>query len=92
MNINTGYIVRIDWQDHFSNADGWKLWSEIKNIELHKIVCTSVGVVIAQDDDQVVIAQNWHPAESGDTKVADFMVIIKGCIKKITVLKRKELK
>lgn len=92
MKITTGDVVRIDWQDHYSNANNWQLLSEIKSAKLSKIVASSVGLVVSQDAEQVVLAQNWHPADNNDVRVADFMVIIKKCIKSIKVLTKKEFK
>lgn len=92
MKINTGDVVRIEWQDHYSNSNNWQLLSEIKNAPLSKIVATSVGLVVSQDKEQVVLAQNWHPVDTNDVRVADFMVIIKNCIKSIKVLTKKEIK
>jgi hypothetical protein len=92
MKINIGDVVRINWQDHYSHANSWQDFSKVKDSTLSEIICSSVGLVIAQDKTQVVLAQNWHPSDNNDTRVADFMVIIKGCIKSVRVLLKKELK
>lgn len=88
MKVNIGDVVRIDWQDHYSNSSGWRSLAEAKDKMLAPIIPSSVGVVVDQDKNSICIAQNWHPTDEGSHRVADFMTIIKGCIKKITIFSK----
>lgn len=89
--VNRGDLVRVDGDDHFSANQGWKSFKDFPS-DIKAPKCSSVGVVVGNDNKFVVIAQNWHAREDGDTNVADFMCMLKNNINKITVLKRKELK
>jgi hypothetical protein len=87
-----GNIVRVDWEDHYSSNQGWQTYSEVNKTPFNKVICTSVGLVIGDQKDKLVLAQNWHPYSDGDYKVADFMVVLKKTIQKIKVLQRKVMK
>lgn len=90
--LNLGDIVRVDWYDHYSNQSSWKSLDEARHWNIQLAKCSTVGLVVSQDKDQVIIAQNWHGSFGEDSvpKCADFMVIIKGCIQKVTILYKKE--
>lgn len=87
MKLNVGDLVRIDWYDHYSTNIGWKQLSTFTG-KVSREVCSSAGLVVGVDKEQVVLAQNWHP-NSHDCNIADFMIIMRGCIKKITLLQKK---
>ena len=89
--MQIGDLVQIDWHDHYSHNSGWKSFAEVKGLKTTTVICSSVGVVIGLDKEQVTLAQNWHPDDK-DYRVADFMIVIKRCIKKIHVLRKKVLK
>jgi hypothetical protein len=87
-----GHVVRIDWEDHYSVNNGWQYYSEVNTEPFNEIICSSVGLVIGDQKSKLVLAQTWHPAGKDDHKIADFMVILKGCIRKVTILQKKVMK
>lgn len=87
--MKKGDLILVEWFDHFSSRNGgWRAYGEFNGKTLPAI-CHSVGVVVDSNKHVIILAQNWHPEENN---VADFMVVIRSCIKKITNLKKKVLK
>jgi hypothetical protein len=90
--VNRGDLVRVDWDDHFSSNMGWKSFESFTNSSVVAPVCSSLGIVVGNDDKFLTVSQNWHLRDDGGANVADFMCILKNNINKITVIKKKELK
>lgn len=90
MKYKTGDVVLVEWQDHFSRNCGWKSLSEVSNYAKDEYFCYSTGVIVSLNKKQLVIAQNYHPAQKGwEPQAADFMVILVKCIKSIKLIKKK---
>lgn len=88
MKYSNGDLVIVEWEDHFSfRNQGWCKYSDLKP-DIAPEICHSVGVVVINGKSTLSLAQNWHPMDK-ETNVADFMTIIKTCIRKVTVLKKK---
>jgi hypothetical protein len=66
-------IVRVDWKDHFS---GNYSWGNIEDMDVTPKICTSVGVLVRDDDETVTLAQNLTESQ----RVADSTTILKSCI------------
>lgn len=88
MKYTQGDLVTVEWEDHFSfRNQGWTKYADLKQ-DVNPEVCFSVGVVIINGKSTLSLAQNWHPMDK-ETNVADFMTILKPCIRKVTILKKK---
>lgn len=71
-------ILLVEWVD----ADSDDEWKELSDIELTMPVVKTVGWLLAQDNDIIVLGQNV--ATDGD--ISCYMRIPKGWIKKTTTL------
>ena len=83
MNYKLNYI---SWMDHCSHTEShWRSVTEAA--ELGPITCHTVGYILHEDDDCVVLGQTIHSHDELDDKYAGDMCILKPLIKT-----RKELK
>ena len=69
-----GKLQHVVWNDHFSTNGKWLDPSEIKR-DLLK--CETVGMLVAEDTESIVLAPTWC---EGNSMVSDPMTVIKGCI------------
>ncbi len=76
-------LYEIDWYDHYSGNANWTENPE-RGASLSKWLCHTVGYVIAEDKDQVALAQTL----TEDGRHSHIMVIIKSTIKKKRKLKQ----
>lgn len=89
MKYAKGDLVAVEWEDHFSfRNQGWTKFSDLKP-DVDPEICYSAGVVIIDGKKTLSLAQNWHPTDKVETNVADIMTIMKPCIRKVTILKKK---
>jgi len=72
-------VVKIEWVDSGGNDTVWE-YKEDWELTSHK--CTSVGILVADDRDEVVICQSENNDQYGR-----LFVIPRGCIKSIKELK-----
>lgn len=79
-------IYEIRWKDHFSDSS-WRDEDDIKEwVTKHKKkFCTTVGRIIYQDDDILVMCAS----DDGDDSYGDLMAIYKNHIIKKTIIRRK---
>lgn len=91
MKLRLGDVVLIEWEDHYSRNNGWV--SVHKKEKLEHYWVKSVGVITRLNKRQVQLAQQWHiPADKTySTYVADFMIILRNNIRKVKLIKRKEI-
>lgn len=75
-------LVLVEWDDIVTDG-GWKPRSA--PLELAK--CFSVGVLIEDRKDAIVIAQSKASFDDGAHCVSDRCIIPKGCIKRMRKLK-----
>lgn len=91
MRLKLGDVVLIEWEDHYSKNNGWVHLNETP--KFNRYHCKSVGVVVYLTRNQVALAQNWHDTkEKIAPMVADFMVIMRKSISKVTRIKKQEIK
>ena len=73
-------VVKIEWVDISS---GTAHWTDIDEIDPKLMECTSVGIVIRETDDLILLAQNYSESSG---MVADTMLFPKSVIKQIDEL------
>ena len=76
--------VKVEWIDSCSSNLAWTLKSEFESGGIVPIYICTYGIVIQENKDFMVIAQNYGKEPE---QFCNFMLIPKGCIKKITELK-----
>ena len=86
---NHGDIIQVRWADHYSAASGWRSLDSIKGKADVVYYCNSVGVVVDQNKDQLILAQSWSQFDGDPDKASDCIVILKKAIDSTRVLKRK---
>jgi hypothetical protein len=77
-------VIFLEWEDSSHGGEtGWQdvtFWKEYKPIR-----CYSVGRILYEDDDQIVLAPHWH--DSGDDlRAQGCMRIPKSAVRKRRVL------
>lgn len=72
--------VRIDWIDSCASNMEWTLKDGIDEKNIEPIRITSYGVIIKEDEDYIIVAQNYG---FNPEQMCSFMSIPKGCIKEI---------
>ncbi len=63
----------IQWKDHWSRSTGWL--EELEVADYRPEVCTSVGYVIHEDEEVVILSANVH-----ETSWRGEMCVLKSCI------------
>lgn len=76
-------LYEICWYDHYSGNSHWTDNPE-KGLALAKWMCRTVGYVVAEDKDQIALAQTL----TDDERHSHIMVIIKSTIKSKRKLKQ----
>lgn len=75
-------IVEIEWTDSYGVLSGW---IDISNYNADKLVITSWGKIIYEDDDVISIAHNYAEETNNTPMQANgIMTIPKTCILKVT--------
>jgi hypothetical protein len=69
-------LLRVTWLDHYSRNGGW---TTVKRFQPRAFLATTVGYVVAEDDDYLVLAGEID--HHGDTAGND-TAILKRCILK----------
>lgn len=79
-------IYEVTWKDHFSET-GWKDSDELEKwVKKNKAkLCTSVGKIVYQDEEILVLAGS----HDGDESHGDFMAIYKNHIVRKRILRRR---
>ena len=76
-------IIKVTWIDSSGQSD----WLKTKDLNYELSVIVSVGMVIKEDEDKLLISMNYFDIEANDcAEVSDSMLIPRCCIKKIEVL------
>lgn len=74
-------IVMVEWVDSCGHGG----WHRSASMDYEPVNCTSVGIVMVEDDRKIVLALN-HTADS-EIDVSDVMSIPMCSVKEITVLR-----
>ena len=74
-------IAKIDWLDICSATTNW---TDLNDLEVSPLQCSSVGYVVKETEDYICIAQNYN--ESGNL-VADTMTFPRSIITNFVYLK-----
>jgi len=82
-------IVEIEWLDH-GKEDSWLPIDEAKQVPLLR--CYTVGYVIDEDDERIVIASTFSPRVNSNRILADDWVTGISVISKKLILSINELK
>ena len=75
--------VKVKWIDSTASNLGWTLLSELEG-EVQPIHITTYGVIIQDNEDVIVVAQNIG---TNQEQCCSLMTIPKGCIKEIIELR-----
>ncbi len=78
-------IVEVEWEDS-NSGHGWQHESELPK----SLLCVSVGKVIRDDDDGVLITESWPkpPIQEGQRPYGCSMAIPRSAIREVRELKR----
>jgi hypothetical protein len=77
--------VEVEWHDSTKIDMGWDTLDAYR-AEAHVEVTRSLGYVVEEKADSVVVAQSWQPSNQGG-KVADVVVIPRSDIRSIRELR-----
>lgn len=86
--ILTRKLMYIEWQDHSSfNESGWRVASDYDELKAQYV--KSVGFVIMEDSDMIILGQSMNQAEHEqlEDQFTGDICILKNCIKKSKELK-----
>lgn len=81
----------IEWLDHHSFGDEW---NDADDLEPKALLVYSVGRVLAENDDAIILAPTFYCA-TGETKPAHIhgaINILKACIQKREILSRSSVR
>ena len=77
-------IVKVTWIDSTASNLSWLLMDDVKNwTDIEPMLIYTYGALIQQDDNYVVIAQNYG---KDPEQCCSLMSIPKGCIKELKEL------
>lgn len=77
-------IVKVTWIDSTASNLSWLMMDDVKNgTDVEPILIYTYGALIQQDDNYVVIAQNYG---KDPEQCCSLMSIPKGCIKELKEL------
>lgn len=77
-------IVKVTWIDSTASNLSWLLMDDVKNwTDVEPMLIYTYGALIQQDDNYVVIAQNYS---KDPEQCCSLMSIPKGCIKELKEL------
>jgi hypothetical protein len=74
-------LLYVEWADHWSGKDS--AWYFIEDLELEPLICRSVGWLVAETKDVLVLSATLDP----NGKTGQRMNILKSCIKKRRIIK-----
>jgi hypothetical protein len=69
--LDRSRVVYVEWTDS-SNTNGWQDSREVSELAtgMHELDCWSVGFLIAETDDRVVISSSENPARDAISPLA----------------------
>lgn len=77
-------IVQVWWKDHYTNTE----WTAIKDMSNAPEMCLTVGYLVRDADDHVLIASTVDPNDPMAGTMGNTWYILRNCITDIKVLKK----
>ena len=74
-----GDLVKVEWEDHWARSS----WISLSDISLEALTVNSIGYVIKENDNILVLAS----CADENTSYSNIQAIIKKCITKLTKVK-----
>lgn len=77
-------LVAVVWEDAHSSA----AWMEASEVKLEPCIATTVGFLIMEDDDRILVADSLVDMEQMHT-ISGVTTIPRGMVRSITTIKKK---
>jgi hypothetical protein len=85
-------IARVEWVDAASHEVGWRGYEEVLE-DSDPVVCTSVGFIVLDREDVVVLALSCSPDSDGRVyKVGEVLQIPRECVRDVRPLEERRAK
>lgn len=83
-------LVLVEWEDSYNGDHNWVRASELPERVLPMVLYTS-GFLVRDHPERVTLSMSWHAmpkVEDDDAGLCDLFTIPRGCIRKLTVLRK----
>jgi hypothetical protein len=77
-------LVLVEWEDSLQPVSAWHIMDDLPVLEVAH--CKTVGWLVAENGEAVMVAQSSADLKSTDAQAGGFMRIPKSCIKRVSVL------
>ena len=83
-------LVLVEWEDSYNGDHNWFRLSELP-AEIEPAVLYTAGYLVRDHPERVTLSMSWQdmPSDDGhDARLCDVFTIPRGCIRKLTVLRK----
>lgn len=77
-------LIKVHWVDSAQPYGNWHHLDDLPALEV--VVCQSVGWLVAESDDVLMLAQNLGDVETGNAQASGLMRIPRACVRKTEFL------